>query len=425
MTEDHSPGDNVRHNFAAGLLHGAFYRAGIAFSEPMSVLPVFLSHFTGSLTMIGVFSALMQGGGVLPQLFVASRLEGRRRKKPILVAAIWVRAAAWGILGVLTYFWTGGDPTAVLVALVVLLFVFSFAGGVASVPFTDLWGKALPATVRGRFFGHRQLWGGLMAVGSAWMVKRVLGDPSLSFPNNYGLLFLLSFTFIVISYIALSSVREPDSEAVTPSRPLGVFLRHSLRMVREDRNLGLLLVTQLAIGFGSFGMPFYALYGKNELGMPVEEIGYLVGAQVVGAIVSNALWGELSDRVGNRSVIRLTGVLGLSVPLLALASQHVAGPRLLIVVFALIGCAGSGAGIGFTNYLLEIAPAPRRPAYVAIDGTVAGISFLLPVAGGLVVDLWGYEAAFSLTAAVVGVGVLLALALECVRDDPGPMQSQV
>lgn len=358
MTVDHSAGNNVRHNFVAGVLHGAFYRAGMAFSEPMSVLPVFLSHFTGSLAMIGVFSALMQGGGVLPQLFVASRLEGRRRKKPVLVAAIWVRAAAWGILGSLTFFWSAADPTAVLVALVLLLFVFSFAS-------------------------------------------------------------------IVVSYIALSSVREPDVESGSPGRPLGVFLRDSLRMVREDRNLGLLLVTQLAIGFGSFAMPFYALYGKNELGMPVEEIGYLVGAQVIGAIASNALWGELSDRIGNRSVIRLTGALGVLVPLLTLAPQHVGGPRLLIVVFALIGCAGSGAGIGFTNYLLEIAPAPQRPAYVAIDGTVAGISFILPVAGGLVVDLWGYPAAFSLTAAVVGVGAVLALALGCVREDAGPRQSGV
>ena len=262
MTEKKNGESHIRFNFAAGLLHGVFYRAGMAFSEPMSVLPVFLNHFTGSLTMIGVFSALMQGGGVLPQLFVANRLEGRQRKKSVLVAAIWVRAAAWGILGLLTYFWSGGDATTVLVALVVLLFIFSFAGGVASVPFADIWGKALPATLRGRFFGHRQLWGGLMAMGSAYVVKRVLGNPSLSFPNNYGLLFLLSFVFLVVSYISLSSVREPDGEEVASHRTLAAFLRQSLRMVWDDRNMGRLLVSQVAIGFGSFSLPFYVLYGK-------------------------------------------------------------------------------------------------------------------------------------------------------------------
>ena len=416
-----TPARDVRHNFAAGLVHGVFYRAGIAFSEPMSVLPVFLNHFTGSLTMIGMFSALMQGGGVLPQIFVARSLEGRPRKKPVLVAAIWVRAAAWGILGLLTYFGAGSNPMIALVALVVLLFIFSFAGGVASVPFTDIWGKALPATLRGRFFGHRQLWGGLMAVGSAWVVKRVLEDPDLSFPGNYGLLFLLSFLFLVISYVGLSSVREPRGEAVSAPRPLGEFLRGSLGLLKRDRDFALLLGTQLALGFGGMAMPFYALYGKNELALPVGEIGYLVGAQVVGSIASNIAWGELSDRVGNRSVIRLTALLGFLVPVTALASGCVLGPRLLIGVFALIGLAGSGAGIGFTNYLLEIAPPAHRPAYVAIDGTVTGLAFALPVVGGVVVDLWGYRAVFALAAAVMGIGAMLALALRCVR---GPLETR-
>ena len=77
------------------------------------------------------------------------------------------------------------------------------------------------------------------------------------------------------------------------------------------------------------------------MGMPAEQIGFLVGAQVMGAIASNAMWGELSDRVGNRSVIMFTGIMGALVPLLALASAFVVGPMLLIAVFALIGCASS------------------------------------------------------------------------------------
>ena len=412
----HSIGtDNVRFNFTCGLLHGAFYRAGIAFSDPTSVLPVFLNHFTGSLTMIGLFSALMQGGGVLPQLFVANRLESVRRKKPVLLAAIWVRAAAWGILGVLAYFWHGGDATLVLVALLTLLFIFSFAGGVASVPFNDLWGKTLPATIRGRFFGHRQLWGGVMALGAAYTVKRVLGDASLVFPNNYGMLFLLSFGFLVISYIALSSVREPAGVIIETPRRLSVFMDHSLRMAWNDRDLGRLLLSRMTIGFGAFALPFYVLFGKHELQMPTGQIGTLVGAQVAGAILSNIAWAELSDRLGNRSVIRLTGVVGLLIPALTLISRHVGGSSLLVVVFGLIGCHISGMGIGFNNYLLEIAPAPLRPAYIAMSGTLAGSSFLLPIAGGLVVDLWGYEATFTVTAVVAVAGLLCAMSLKCVR----------
>jgi len=407
--------NHVRFNFICGLLHGVFYRAGMAFSEPMSVLPVFLSHFTGSLTMIGVFSALIQGGGMLPLLFVANRLERVRRKKPVLLAAIWVRAAAWGILGLLVFFWRDGDTTLVLMALLTLLFIFSFAGGVASIPFNDLWAKVLPANMRGRFFGHRQLWGGVLALGAAYVVKRVLGNPDLVFPNNYGLLFLLSFAFLVISYIALSSVREPEGEIIDAPRKLSTFLGQSLRMVREDRNFGRFLLSRMTIGFTTFALPFYVLYGKQELQMPAERIGLLIGSQVAGSILSNIVWAELSDRVGNRIVIRLTGLVSLLIPVLTLISTRFFGSTLLVVVFALIGVQISGTGIGFKNYLLEIAPPPLRPAYIAVAGTLAGLLFILPIAGGFVVDLWGYQAAFAATAVVVAVGLAFSWNLKCVR----------
>ena len=332
-------------------------------------------------------------------------------------AAVETLALALGVLGLLTIFWSGGDPTLILVALVVLLFIFSFAGGVASIPFNDIWAKTLPVTLRGRFFGHRQLWGGLMALGASYVVKRVLGNPDLAFPNNYGILFLLSFLFLVISYLALGSVREPAGEVVTSRRSTGQFLRQSVGMVRRDRNFGRLLLSRFAIGFGSFALPFYVLYGRSELGMPDRQIGLLVGAQVAGAIISNMVWAELSDRIGNRVVIRLVAVIGIMIPLLTLISRVVVGPDLLIAVFALLGCAASGTGIGFRNYLLEIAPAELRPAYIGVAGTVAGIAFILPIAGGFVVDHWGYEAAFVITAVMVGLGLVFSFMLGCARQE--------
>ncbi len=415
MKNENTAPPYISFNFAMGLIHGILFQAGMAFSAPMSVLPVFLNHFTGSQAMIGVFSALMNAGSALPQLFVANKLQSKPRKKPVLVVAIWIRAAIWLVLGLLAYFCPPGKPTIVLIALLVLLFGFSFAGGVAGIPFTDIWGKALPATLRGRFFGHRQLWGGLMAVGAGYVVKHILGNPDISFPKNYGLLFLLSFAFLALSYIALSSVREPEGEATGQTRHLGVFLKKSVRILWEDRNFGHYVLTQLAAGFAAFAMPFYALYGKNQLGMPAEQVGTLVAAQMIGAIASNLLWAQLSDRVGNRIVIILTTATAALIPLLALLSSGV-GWTLLIAVFVLIGFSISGGGIGFTNYLLEIAPAQLRPTYIALQGTLMGLVIVLPILGGLVIDTFSYQATFSVTLGVLIMAILLSFTLKPVRN---------
>jgi Na+/melibiose symporter-like transporter len=331
------------------------------------------------------------------------------------VVAIWVRAALWLLLGLLAYFCPPDNATIVLVGLVLLLFGFSLAGGVANIPFTDIWGKALPATLRGRFFGHRQLWGGLMAVAAGYVVKRVLGNPGIPFPQNYAYLFLLSFAFIAVSYIALSSVREPEGETNGQRRHLGAFLKHAVRVFGQDKNFGLLVLTQLAVGFGSFAMPFYVLYGKEELHMATGDVGLLVGAQMAGAALSNLLWAHLSDRVGNRIVIVLTAAVALATPVLALLSSTI-GWEGLIAVFVLIGFSTSGGGIGFMNYLLEIAPEQVRPTYIALRGTAMGLAMLLPIFGGLMIDAYSYQAAFLVTTGVLAAGLVLSLRLKPVRN---------
>lgn len=406
---------HVGFNFAMGLIHGILFQTGMAFSAPMSVLPVFLSHFTGSQGMIGLFSSLMSGGSVLPQLFVAHKLQNKPRKKPVLVVMIWVRAAIWLILGLLAYFCPPGQSIIVLVALLILLFGFSFAGGAATVPFTDIWGKALPATLRGRFFGHRQLWGSLTAIFAGYAVKRILADTDIPFPKNYAYLFLLSFAFIAMSYIALSSVREPKGQVSTDGHRISVFVKKSLRLPWEDRNFGIFIVTQLAVGFGAFALPFYVLYGKNELHMPTEQVGILVGAQMAGGIASNLLCAHLSDHVGNRIVIILTAVTMSLLPLLALLSAGV-GWTLLVVVFVLIGFSVNAGAIGFTNYLLEIAPEQLRPTYIALRGTLMGLTMFLPILGGLLIDAASYQAMFLVTLAVSIIGILLSLSLKPVRN---------
>lgn len=403
----------VRFNFGMGLAHGILFQAGLAFSSPTTILPVFLKNYTGSLALIGLFSAVVTAGGVFPQLLVAHRLKGRPTSKPVLVGAIWTRAAAWGLLGLFTWLCADCTATVLLVAVFVLLLIFSVAGGVANVPFAELWGKTLPVRLRGRFWGHRQLWGGLLAMASGYIVKLVLGAP-ISFPRNYALLFLFSFLLLVLSYVALSSVREPEGEREARKETFVNFLSATLSQLHRDRGLTWLMITQLCTRFFMFAAPFYVLYGRDRLEMPTEEVGVLVTAQMSGAIISNLLWGWLSDTYGNRSVIRLTAATTIAIPLLALIASHETW-WLLLGVFVLIGAAISGSGVGFINYVLEVAEPRMRPAYIALSGTLNGLLSLLPVIGGWIIDIGSYELAFALA---LGFGLLalpFSLKLRCLR----------
>jgi len=262
-----------------------------------------------------------------------------------------------------------------------------------------------------------------MAIGAGYAVKRILANTGIPFPKNYAFLFLLSFAFIAMSYIALSSVREPKGQVSTETHPLSVFVRKSLRLLREDRNFGILIAAQLAVGFGAFALPFYVLYGKNELHMATEQVGILVGAQMLGGILANVLCGQLSDHVGNRIVIIVTAATATLLPLLALLSAGVGWP-LLTAVFVLIGFSTNAGSIGFTNYLLEIAPEQLRPTYIAVRGTMMGLTLFLPVLGGLLIDAASYHAAFLTTLVVSIIGLLLSISLRPVRNTVADRKAQ-
>ena len=75
--------------------------------------------------------------------------------------------------------------------------------------------------------------------GAGYIVKRVLGNNNLIFPNIFGVLFLLSFGFPVVFYVAIR-------------RSLAAFMRESCRLVWENRDLGRLLMSRRTIGFGAF-----------------------------------------------------------------------------------------------------------------------------------------------------------------------------
>jgi hypothetical protein len=142
MSKTQSKDTKLKWNFAMGLIHGIFFTGGQAFGNPNTILPVFLNNFTNSKMLIGFSSTIM------------------------------------GI----------SNPNLVLFSLFFLITVFTLMGGVAVIPFYDIWGKAIPSTLRGRFFGYRQLLGGILAIGSGLIAKYILGNKNILFPQDFSFL---------------------------------------------------------------------------------------------------------------------------------------------------------------------------------------------------------------------------------------------
>ena len=405
----------LKWNFTMGLIHGILYLGGEAFYNPDTVLPIFLDHFSKSKMLIGLSSTLIgRLGGIMsvfPQLLVANRIENKTHKKPLLKFAITVRALSWGLLAFTTYIFNNTYPNLTILFLFITLILHTFMGGIAAIPFYDIWGKSLPSNLRGRFFGYRQLWGGILAIGSGLIVKNILGNNAIKFPYNFALLFFLAFIFLSISYIALGSVKEPTEKVYKKQLPFKDFLKKAFLIIKKNSDYKKFIMVEILAGAGGLALPFYILYLKNILGISLGTIGILLSAQMLGSVLSNVLWAHLSDFVGNKKVIQISTFAGLMVPVVALMTQF-KNELLYLLLFATIGFFIAGRTIGKTNYLLDIAPSKDRPIYISLTGTLLFPVSLFPLIGGLIIQYVSYNTLFVITGIPILLGFLLSFNLK-------------
>ncbi len=405
---------NLKWNFFVGLMHGILFNGGVAFSSTTTVIPAFLNMLTPSSVIIGFSYMIMGKGrgilGVIPQLFVANKLEAVKYKKPLLIKAITVRAISWGLLAFTTLLFAKSHPTLMVWILISLLGLFTFMGGVAAIPFSDIFGKAIPSELRGRFFGLRGLLGGILAIIAGLIVKGILQNKHLNFPKNYALIFFLSFVFVTASYIFLSMVKEPAEEVHKETLPFKLFIKKAISILKNDRNFSNFLIVQILVGASSLSLPFYVIYAKRVLHFSKGTVGIFLTVQMIGFVVSNLLWAYLSDYKGNKIVVQLTAIVALTIPLIAIFSRN--NLLLFSLTFLLIGVMFSGMSVGYQNFMLDQAIPKERPTYIGLNGTLTFPVLTYSLIGGFLARFLPYSTIFYITAAIVLTGTIFSLKLK-------------
>jgi MFS family permease len=405
-----------------GIINGGGFILAEALMSIDTVLTWFVQQLGGSNFLIGLVGPLRDAGWFLPQLFISHRLQREPLKQPLYRRAAAVRMVAW-LVWTLAVFALAGNPALLLLVFFMAYAVNSLASGFAGLPFMEIVAKTIPPDRRGSYFGARMFAGSLLSLLAGVLVGIMLAESNPTpFPQNVGVLFVVSFVSAVVGLTAFGLVKEPRSEVRDDGVTFAAHLQRAFRLPRHNLNLRYMLLARVAILLSYVAAPFFSIYSINVLGAPPSIIGLYMGVRTVTALVINPVWSRLSDRRGNKLVMQLATACGVLMlvwvvlaPPVAQAADVPATVRLylFVPVFALMGIYETGVGIGAINLTLEVAPANDRAIYIGLTNTVLGIAYISTAVSGLIVDAVGYEGVFILGLVLL---LLAAWALSRLRD---------
>src|SRR5207245_5153768 len=143
---------HLRHNVVALGADYALFMVALAFASPSTILPAFAAWLGAPNVVIGAIPAVMTMGWFLPCLFAAPYTESLVRKLPFIVRWTLVERLPFLVLAAAAYWLAESWPVATLTLLLAMLLVLTGIGGLLMPAWMDLIGRAIPVTMRGRFF---------------------------------------------------------------------------------------------------------------------------------------------------------------------------------------------------------------------------------------------------------------------------------
>jgi MFS-type transporter involved in bile tolerance (Atg22 family) len=321
---------------------------------------------------IGLLAAIpfVAQAAQLPAIAIVERL--RRRQ---LISVGTISAARVGVLMFALLPWVA-DRGLALSLLVLLQILVSSLLSVGTCSLNSWLHQLIPHHELGAFFSRRLFWGTSMACAGTLLASAAIdrAAPDQRLPVYAGIFVVATLTGFMASR-QLARASEPAMQDAGPAAPLLSRLCVPFR----DSNFRRLLVFLGAWNLASnFAAPFVTVYLLQQLRYPLATVTSMwVTSQVANAITLY-LWGRVSDRLSNKSILAvalpLYFVCTLGLVFTNLGESTGMQMALLYLLHVLMGAASGGIGLATGNLGLKLAPRGEATTYLASIGLVSAVA---------------------------------------------------
>lgn len=402
--------EDLRFNIKVGLLDGGMFGTALGFASFGTILPLFVTTMTDSVTLIGLVPAIHAAGWLLPQLFTANYTARLRRyKRTVLLMTIHERVPFLGFAIVAVLLPTIGLQVGLVLTFILLTWQ-GLGGGFTANPWTSMISKIIPPESRGTFFGVQAAVANLFISGAAVGAGYLLDW--LNSPIDFMTCFLIASFFFTVSWFALAMTREPEDTEKVIEANQPPFWHGASRILQRDSNFNWFLIARALSQFATMGFAFYIVYALRRFNMDEVTAGYLTAALTISQTIANAGMGWLGDRVGHRAMLIIGAAAATLSSLLAWAAPSLAW---FFPIFILSGFANVSIWTNGMTMTVDFSGETERPFYIGLAQTLtAPATIIAPLIGGWIADTQGFVLTFALSTvlSIVMMAILFFLVKE-------------
>ncbi len=390
--------ETIKSNERNSIWNGAF--SIIAGSLVTGFIPLFAIQVLGaSNQQVGLISSLpslMSILAMIPGAIWINRLEAKKK-----FTAISILAARFFLL--LLVFIPFIQFTNQAWILVVLIALMNFPSALATLSWQSFIGDLIPDERRGQFFSQRNRILTIVGMITTFTVGIILNMFDVSAAGPYQIFFTLGFLFGVVEVYYL--MKHIEHRRVVPKKESKKLDFSFVSKITSHKPYLYFLICALLFNFGwQMAWPLFNIYQINYAGATAFWVSLFTVANQISQIISYKWWGKYADKKGNSMMLLVAAVGMTTAPILTILSTNLV---YLTVINFWSGTFVAGTTMLLFNQLLKVSPENDRTSFLATYNVViAGIGFISPQLGVLLLELYGMNTAMSISSVFRLVGGL-------------------
>ena len=392
----------LRHNLLMHFGDGAMYAFAISFISVATVLPVFIQRMGGGAIAIGAVPVLWYLGNSLPQIFLGQQRTNEKFVKPLVLFYSVIYRFSFLAAGIFIFFFLEYIPESYSVILVLLFIVIIMVlGSIPGPRWVNLFYKTTPVKLRGRLLAVRQLTGALLGILAGSITIFILS--SVSFPQNFAILFFLCFVFMFVSFFFLKRVNEPE-EVINEELIISKVKKFEriTNVIKEKKNFRNYLIVDGLLLIGLTSSAFFAVYAIEKFKLSTSYAGSFTIVFMASIVIGNIIFGYMADLFGHKINLMIMA----AALLLANLSAIVATNSLTFGgVFFFFALAQSIQGISRVAFVVELGEEKERTLYSSLLNSITAPALLFGIFAGIFISIIGYPLVFLLYMIISGYAV--------------------